>query len=48
MHLKCVVAVRAKTIITSANFTESAWLRNIELGMLVQFMSRSSLAYPLI
>lgn len=35
LHAKCVIADRARAIITSANFTEAAWLRNIELGVLV-------------
>ena len=37
LHAKCVIADRARTIITSANFTEAAWLRNIEVGVLVQY-----------
>jgi hypothetical protein len=36
LHAKCVVADRTKAIITSANFTEAAWLRNIEIGVLVK------------
>ena len=39
LHAKCVIADRAKTIITSANFTEAAWLRNIEIGVLVKHES---------
>lgn len=37
LHAKCVIADRARAIITSANFTEAAWLRNIELGVLVNY-----------
>src|SRR5208282_5523032 len=37
LHAKCVIADRARAIITSANFTEAAWLRNIELGVLVSY-----------
>jgi phosphatidylserine/phosphatidylglycerophosphate/cardiolipin synthase-like enzyme len=36
LHAKCVIADRTKAIITSANFTEAAWLRNIEIGVLVK------------
>jgi phosphatidylserine/phosphatidylglycerophosphate/cardiolipin synthase-like enzyme len=35
LHAKCVVADRERALITSANFTEAAWLRNIELGVLL-------------
>jgi phosphatidylserine/phosphatidylglycerophosphate/cardiolipin synthase-like enzyme len=37
LHAKCVIADRARTIITAANFTEAAWLRNLEVGVLVQY-----------
>jgi phosphatidylserine/phosphatidylglycerophosphate/cardiolipin synthase-like enzyme len=37
LHAKCVIADRRKAIITSANFTQAAWLRNIELGVLVKY-----------
>jgi phosphatidylserine/phosphatidylglycerophosphate/cardiolipin synthase-like enzyme len=36
LHAKCVIADRTKAIITSANFTEAAWLRNIEVGVVVK------------
>jgi phosphatidylserine/phosphatidylglycerophosphate/cardiolipin synthase-like enzyme len=36
LHAKCVVADREHALITSANFTEAAWLRNIELGVLLR------------
>ncbi len=36
LHAKCVVADRTKAMITSANFTQAAWLRNIEIGVLVK------------
>lgn len=35
MHAKCVVIDRQKALVTSANFTEAAQTRNIELGLLV-------------
>jgi hypothetical protein len=35
LHAKCVIADRERGIITSANLTEAAWLRNIELGVLL-------------
>ena len=35
MHAKCVVIDRLKALVTSANFTEAAQTRNIELGLLV-------------
>lgn len=37
LHAKCVIADQDRAIITSANFTEAAWLRNIELGVLVNY-----------
>lgn len=33
MHAKCVVADGARVLITSANFTEAAQVRNIEVGV---------------
>ena len=35
MHAKCVVIDGAEVLVTSANFTEAAQTRNIELGLLV-------------
>jgi phosphatidylserine/phosphatidylglycerophosphate/cardiolipin synthase-like enzyme len=35
LHAKCVVVDRKAALITSANFTEAAQYRNIELGLLV-------------
>lgn len=35
LHAKCVVQDHARTLITSANLTEAAQLRNIEAGVLV-------------
>ncbi len=35
MHAKCVVIDGAEALVTSANFTEAAQERNIELGLLV-------------
>lgn len=35
LHAKCVVQDEARTLITSANMTEAAQLRNIEAGVLV-------------
>jgi phosphatidylserine/phosphatidylglycerophosphate/cardiolipin synthase-like enzyme len=32
-----VIADRKRALITSANFTEAAWLRNIELGALLNY-----------
>lgn len=37
LHAKCVIADRARAVVTSANFTEAAWLRNIELGILLRY-----------
>jgi len=37
LHAKCVIADRTRALITSANFTEAAWLRNIELGVLLRY-----------
>lgn len=37
MHAKCVIADGKHALITSANFTEAAWLRNIEFGVLVNY-----------
>lgn len=36
LHAKCVVVDRRAALITSANFTEAAQRRNIELGLLVR------------
>ena len=35
LHAKCVVVDGREALITSANFTEAAQQRNIELGVLV-------------
>lgn len=37
LHAKCVVADQQRALITSANFTEAAWIRNIELGVLLTY-----------
>lgn len=37
LHAKCVVVDRRAAIVTSANFTEAAQQRNIEVGVLVRF-----------
>lgn len=39
MHAKCVVIDKREALVTSANFTEAAQERNIELGLLVNFGS---------
>lgn len=36
LHAKCVVVDRRSALITSANFTEAAQYRNIELGLLIR------------
>jgi len=36
LHAKAVVADDDRVFVTSANFTEAAWERNIELGLLVR------------
>jgi phosphatidylserine/phosphatidylglycerophosphate/cardiolipin synthase-like enzyme len=36
LHAKCVVVDRQETFVSSANFTEAAQLRNIEVGLLVR------------
>ena len=36
LHAKCVVADRTTALITSANFTQAAQRRNIEVGLLVR------------
>ena len=36
LHAKCVVVDRCSALITSANFTEAAQYRNIELGLLIR------------
>jgi phosphatidylserine/phosphatidylglycerophosphate/cardiolipin synthase-like enzyme len=35
IHAKCVIADQRQALITSANFTEAAQKRNIEVGLLV-------------
>lgn len=35
LHAKCVVVDRKRVLVSSANFTEAAHVRNIELGLLV-------------
>jgi phosphatidylserine/phosphatidylglycerophosphate/cardiolipin synthase-like enzyme len=35
LHAKCIVIDQARALVTSANFTEAAHQRNIELGLLV-------------
>lgn len=37
LHAKCVVVDRKAALITSANFTEAAQYRNIEMGLLVRY-----------
>jgi phosphatidylserine/phosphatidylglycerophosphate/cardiolipin synthase-like enzyme len=37
LHAKCVIADRKRGLITSANFTEAAWMRNIEFGVLTHY-----------
>ena len=39
MHAKCVVIDGREALVTSANFTEAAQARNIELGLLVNSQS---------
>lgn len=36
LHAKCVVVDREKVFVSSANFTEAAQLRNIEIGVLIE------------
>jgi hypothetical protein len=36
LHAKCVVIDRSISLVTSANFTEAAQLRNIEVGCLIR------------
>ena len=36
MHAKCIVIDGREAFVTSANFTEAAQERNIELGLLVK------------
>jgi phosphatidylserine/phosphatidylglycerophosphate/cardiolipin synthase-like enzyme len=36
LHAKCVVVDDAKVFVSSANFTEAAQLRNIEVGVLIE------------
>lgn len=37
LHAKCVIVDRRIALITSANFTEAAQIRNIEAGVLIKF-----------
>jgi phosphatidylserine/phosphatidylglycerophosphate/cardiolipin synthase-like enzyme len=37
LHAKCVIVDRKAAIITSANFTEAAQRRNIEVGMIIRY-----------
>jgi phosphatidylserine/phosphatidylglycerophosphate/cardiolipin synthase-like enzyme len=39
LHAKCVVTDRSAALITSANFTQAAQLRNIEVGLLVRHLT---------
>jgi len=39
LHAKCVVADEEEALITSANFTEAAQERNIEVGVLLRIPS---------
>jgi hypothetical protein len=39
LHAKCVVVDRSAALITSANFTQAAQQRNIEVGLLVRYPS---------
>jgi phosphatidylserine/phosphatidylglycerophosphate/cardiolipin synthase-like enzyme len=41
LHAKCVVVDNAEAFVTSANFTEAAQERNIEVGVLVRIPSFS-------
>ena len=43
MHAKCLVVDDAEVLLTSANFTEAAQVRNIEAGVLVrnEFLAKS-------
>jgi phosphatidylserine/phosphatidylglycerophosphate/cardiolipin synthase-like enzyme len=36
LHAKCVVVDRQRVFVSSANFTEAAQERNIEVGLLIQ------------
>jgi phosphatidylserine/phosphatidylglycerophosphate/cardiolipin synthase-like enzyme len=36
LHAKCVVIDRREALVTSANFTEAAQTRNLEVGVLVR------------
>ncbi|MCY4224844.1 MAG: phospholipase D-like domain-containing protein [Bacteroidetes bacterium] len=36
MHAKCIVIDSKEALVTSANFTEAAQVRNIEFGLLVK------------
>ena len=37
LHAKCIIVDRRRALITSANFTEAAHLRNIEAGLVVMY-----------
>jgi phosphatidylserine/phosphatidylglycerophosphate/cardiolipin synthase-like enzyme len=37
LHAKCVIVDRKRALITSANFTQAAWQRNIEVGVLLDW-----------
>jgi len=39
LHAKCVVVDRATAFVSSANFTEAAQVRNIEVGVLIRLVS---------
>jgi len=41
LHAKCVVVDKKKTFISSANFTEAAQERNVEVGLLIESESLS-------
>jgi len=36
LHAKCVIIDRSKALVSSANFTEAAQVRNIEVGVLIK------------
>jgi phosphatidylserine/phosphatidylglycerophosphate/cardiolipin synthase-like enzyme len=42
LHAKCIIVDRRMTLVTSANFTEAAQLRNIEAGSLIRSESFST------
>src|SRR5262249_14284875 len=43
LHAKCIVVDRRVALVTSANFTEAAQLRNIEVGALITCASFAEL-----